>query len=93
MDFQSERLRDLPDSKAYGQWEAIMNNSGWFDNKLQNEGFKTDNESDVDEASTKEKIENSDKLKATETSLNALDYQQNILSKNGKDKPTMMMKS
>ena len=48
--------------------------------------LKQTTESDVDEASTKEKIENSDKLKATEISLNALDYQQNNLSKNWKDK-------
>ena len=58
MDFKRERWLQLSDSKAYGQWESIMNNSGWFENKLESREFVIDNVSNLNGATAVDKIEN-----------------------------------
>ena len=66
MDFNNQRSPKISDSKAYRQWETIMNNSGWFQTKQQNIGFEMDNVSKVDGACTIDELENRDISKLPE---------------------------
>ena len=42
MDFKNKQSPKISDSKAYGQWESIMKNSGWFENEQQSGEYEMD---------------------------------------------------
>ena len=83
MDFNNQRSPKISVSKAYRQWETIMNNSGWFENKQQNSGFEMDNVSKVDGACTIDKLENRDISKLPEVACKSnICYEINTEKKN-----------
>ena len=74
MDFKNKQSPKISDSKAYGQWESIMKNSGWFENEQLSGEYEMDKVSNLEGASVIEKIKNSDNSNLRELTCKSKSY-------------------